>query len=322
MAASNFDQRAASIVGVGNCGTALAWAIHEAGIQVAELVVHRAATAEQRALAKDCGAKLVKWREWKQTEARVIWICVPDDAIAGVAGEIAKRMGRKENAGFSPFHFATLSVRASARRVGPRLALVEMPPLIFLHASGALSYRVLEPVKKTGAAIGAAHPFRSFPKRERTEMRGTYFAVEGKKVAREAATAMAWKMGCIPFELKTKDKALYHAFGAFGSPLLTALLAAGGELGARAGVPKEIVPRLMASLAGGTFTNWQRAGPAEGFSGPISRGDIETIRMHLTSLAGMPELDAIYRSLSIYAATRLPAKRRAELRKALKAGRE
>jgi predicted short-subunit dehydrogenase-like oxidoreductase (DUF2520 family) len=261
-------------------GTALAWAQHQAGVPVAQLVVRGPATAEQRRLARDIGARLARFAEWQP--AGLVWLCVPDDTLAAAAKQIAER----------------------------GCATGET---VFLHTSGARSYRELAPLKQAGAEIGAAHPFRSFPRPERSDLAGTYFGIQGDRAAQLVATRMVKRMGGVPFALKAKDKALYHAFGSFASPLLIALLAAGAEAGERAGVPPEIVPQLLASLAGGTFANWQRTGAASSFSGPIARGDIETVRLHLTSLAAMPELERIYRSLAEYAAARLPARHRAQV---------
>jgi predicted short-subunit dehydrogenase-like oxidoreductase (DUF2520 family) len=276
-----------AVVGIGRVGTALAWSLHTAGYRIADLVVRRKPSAAQTKLAQDVGASLVQFAQWQNSTAQTIWLCVPDDALAETVGSLHQ-----------PAHLAART---------------------WLHTSGSRSYRELLPLKSRTTVIGAAHPFRSFPQAERAELSETYFGIEGEKAARDAATAMVWRMGGLPFTLKAgTDKALYHAFGTFASPLLTALLAAGAELGERAGIPPEIVPRLLASLAGGTFTNWQHKGAAQGLSGPIPRGDIETIELHLASLTGMPELHEVYRALSVYAATSLPARRRAALLKALR----
>ena len=55
------------------------------------------------------------------------------------------------------------------------------------------------------------------------------------------------------------------------------------------------------------------------FSGPIARGDIETIRLHLQSLEPHPMVAAVYRSLALYALEVLPAEAPVELRKLLRA---
>ena len=272
-----------AIVGVGNCGSTLAWALHDARFPVAELVVHRAPTAEQKKLARDLGAKLVRFQDWRESAADVVWICVGDDAIVNTAHDIANQFG------------------ANARGQ------------IFLHTSAGHSFRELAPLKKLGAAIGSAHPARGFPAPQRVSLAGTYFAIEGDAAATKAASAMVKRMAGIGFLLRTNDKAMYHACCVLSSGLLVAHMAAAEAMAAAAGVPKSVAPRLIAKLAGGSFGNWQQRGAAKSFTGPAARGNIETVRAQLASVNAMPELDAIYRSLTEFGVRRLPAQKRAEM---------
>jgi len=273
----------AAIVGVGNCGSTLAWALHDARFPVAELVVHRAPTAEQKKLARDLGAKLVRFQDWRESAADVVWICVGDDAIVNTAHDIANQFG------------------ANARGQ------------IFLHTSAGHSFRELAPLKKLGAAIGSAHPARGFPAPQRVSLAGTYFAIEGDAAATKAASAMVKRMAGIGFLLRTNDKAMYHACCVLSSGLLVAHMAAAEAMAAAAGVPKSVAPRLIAKLAGGSFGNWQQRGAAKSFTGPAARGNIETVRAQLASVNAMPELDAIYRSLTEFGVRHLPAQKRAEM---------
>jgi predicted short-subunit dehydrogenase-like oxidoreductase (DUF2520 family) len=276
-------EQSVAIVGVGNCGSTLAWAMHDAGFPVPELIVHRAATAEQKKLAQDLPAKLVRFQSWRATAAEVVWICVGDDAIDNTAHDIANQFG------------------ANARGQ------------IFLHTSAGHSFRELGPLKKLGAAIGSAHPARSFPAPMRVSLAGTYFAIEGDAAARKAASAMVKRMAGIGFLLRTNDKAMYHACCVLSSGLLVAHMAAAEAMAAAAGVPKSVAPQLIAKLAGGSFGNWQQRGAAKSFTGPAARGNIETVRAQLASVNAMPELDAIYRSLTEFGVRHLPAQKRAEM---------
>jgi predicted short-subunit dehydrogenase-like oxidoreductase (DUF2520 family) len=174
---------AVTVIGAGNCGTALAWAMHAAGIQVAEVVVRRKPTAGQRRLALECGARLVKFAEWTYSDAQCCWLCVADDCLAAVAAEIAARITQR-----------------AAHREPEEPA--QRPGLTFLHTSGARSFRDLAPLAKKGFAIGAAHPFRSFPQRQRVTLAATYFGVEGDRLARETAEGIIRKMGGVPFRLR------------------------------------------------------------------------------------------------------------------------
>jgi predicted short-subunit dehydrogenase-like oxidoreductase (DUF2520 family) len=66
-----------------------------------------------------------------------------------------------------------------------------------------------------------------------------------------------------------------------------------------------------------TLANYERLGARESFSGPIARGDVETIRKHLTALRGVPELREVYMALVRAALGALPTKNRAALQRLL-----
>jgi predicted short-subunit dehydrogenase-like oxidoreductase (DUF2520 family) len=147
---------------------------------------------------------------------------------------------------------------------------------------------------------------------------GTWFGVEGDTAAVRATAKLVKAMGGRMFVLKAKDKALYHAFGGLASPMLVSLLAAAEEAGTGSGVPKATARELILQLAGGTFANWARNGPQKSFSGPIARGDAETIERHLASLTAVPEVEKVYRALAGYAMGHLPVKRRERMEAALR----
>jgi predicted short-subunit dehydrogenase-like oxidoreductase (DUF2520 family) len=274
-----------AIVGLGRWGSALALALHAAGVSVAEVAVRGRPDAAQKRLARAIGAPISSWNE-AELGADLIWLCVADGEIAGVAAELASRW-----------------------RQGKR-------PRVVLHSSGVLGSDVLAPVQKLGVAVGSAHPFRSFPQRAvgSASLRGVFFGVEGEVAAVKAARALISRMGGEAFSVDTKNKALYHAFGSLSSGLLVTLLAAAEHAGGKAGIAPKSVAKLVRSLAGGTFANWHKNGAAASFSGPIVRGDAETIRLHLASLQGTPELEAIYRALTGYAIEHLPGRNNSELR--------
>jgi predicted short-subunit dehydrogenase-like oxidoreductase (DUF2520 family) len=277
--------RSVAIVGLGKFGTALALALDAAGVPVAELVVRGVADASQKKLALVVGARISSWRD-AGLDADLVWLCVADGEIGSLAAELAARW-----------------------KSGKR-------PQVLLHSSGVLGSGVLAPVKKLGTAAGSAHPFRSFPQRAvaTASLRGVLFGVEGDAAAVRAARSLVLKMGGEAFSVNARSKALYHATGSFASGLMVALLAAAAEAGGRAGIAPKTVAKLLRSLAGGTFQNWYRNGAAASFGGPIVRGDVETIRLHLASLQGTPELAAIYRALSGYAVEHLPGEKKSQLR--------
>ena len=66
-----------------------------------------------------------------------------------------------------------------------------------------------------------------------------------------------------------------------------------------------------------TLNNYAQLGPAASFSGPVVRGDVGTIRLHLQSLRKTPEARRAYAALIGAATEYLPARNAAEIRELL-----
>jgi predicted short-subunit dehydrogenase-like oxidoreductase (DUF2520 family) len=237
-----------------------------------------------RLLAKQVGATAVSQLS-HNSSAEVVWICVPDDLIATVAEEIAGRGKWKSK--------------------------------IVLHSSGALGSDVLLPLKNAGAFAASAHPLMSFVRGAKPDFSGVPFALEGDTKATTIAGAIVRSLGAKPFRIERARKAAYHAFGFFSSPLLVALIAAAQQVAGLAGLTEREALELMEPIIRRSIDNCFRQSPSEAFSGPLRRGDIETIRKHLNVLSQRPELLAVYRALSGIALRELPVGNRKDLARTL-----
>jgi predicted short-subunit dehydrogenase-like oxidoreductase (DUF2520 family) len=118
--------------------------------------------------------------------------------------------------------------------------------------------------------------------------------------------------------IRKKDKAAYHAWGAFASPLFTALVATGEQVAAIAGVTRKEARRRIIPILLQTLANYASYGADGAFSGPIVRGDVDTVRRHLRVLGRVPPAREVYTALARAALRYLPAKRRRELANALR----
>ena len=90
---------------------------------------------------------------------------------------------------------------------------------------------------------------------------------------------------------------LYHAAAVFASNYMAGLIAAAGRLMAQAGVPEDEALQAILPLARGSLENLGRLGPVMALTGPVSRGDLETVRLHLRTLE--PREKALYASLGL-----------------------
>src|ERR1019366_7138779 len=120
-------------------------------------------------------------------------------------------------------------------------------------------------------------------------------------------------LGGTAYAIKPENKILYHAFGAFASPMLIALMTALEQVGTAAGIKSADLRTMAAPLLRQTLSNYLKHGAAAAFSGPLVRGDVATIRKHLVALAKVPDARAAYVALATAALKKLRVKNRAEL---------
>jgi predicted short-subunit dehydrogenase-like oxidoreductase (DUF2520 family) len=158
----------------------------------------------------------------------------------------------------------------------------------------------------------------SFVRAAKGTFQGVSFALEGDASAVRQAEIIAKALGGSSFKLKKKDKALYHALGAFASPLLISQLAAAEKIGSKLGLSAKLTKRVLSPILQQTLQNYVEHGTAAAFSGPIVRGDVDTIREHLAALARVPGTVEVYRALAKVAIERLPGRKKKEIREMLK----
>lgn len=180
------------------------------------------------------------------------------------------------------------------RGIVPRL---RMPKgAVAAHTCAAFGATELRPLRPAGAL----HPLRSFadPARAVDHFRGTACAIDGDAPAVRVLSAFARAIGGSPLRVKTDRKALYHAGAVFGSNYLVAILEAATRLFEAAGVPRVQSVGALVGLARGTLANVESVGIASALTGPLERGDVETVRRHADALAARAaDLAPAYRVL-------------------------
>lgn len=271
-----------AIIGAGSLATSLALALHESGYSIAEIVCRDSHSSRQRArkLATKVGANLASTSKGKIT-ARLVWLCVPDREIRGAASPFARR-------GQGSVRFA-------------------------FHSSGALPSSELESFSREGVAVASVHPLMTFVPGSRPSLAGVPFALEGDPAATRLARRIVRDLGGESFSLPAARKAAYHAWATFTSPLLLAFLVTLEESAQAAGLKPSDARRMSLPIIRQTLANYAHLGPGHSFSGPIIRGDVETIARHLAVLAKTPAAREVYISLARLALRKLPVKNRAEL---------
>ena len=157
---------------------------------------------------------------------------------------------------------------------------------IAFHCSGAFPGEAIGALRDVGAAVGSLHPLQTFasPEEGLLLLPGSSFAVEGDKKSLATLRALARAVGGRPVEIGAEDKAIYHAAAAVTSNCMVAIAHLGTEmLGAVPSFSSDPFTPLR-SLLRGTLRNLERLGPAEALTGPIVRGDVETVEAHVEAL--------------------------------------
>ncbi len=155
------------------------------------------------------------------------------------------------------------------------------------HTSGATPLSALDPYTRRFGL----HPLRSFTRaRGPEQLDGAPAAITAETdEARDVGFELARLLGLEPFALAEEDRALYHAGAAIASNYLVTLHRAAAEIFREVGAPEAGIRSLMQSVIDNGFE----------LTGPIERGDWETVDRHLAALrVRKPKLVPLYRTLA------------------------
>ena len=299
-----------TIVGAGNLGGALALSLVRAGYSIDAVIARSRGESLRKAqrLAKQVGARASSdlfsgdasskgsssrnstTRELANMRARLIWFCVPDGEIASAARVLAE--------------------------------IIEWKGRVALHLSGVLSSDELSSLRRRGAVVASVHPMMTFVKGSRPSLARVPFALEGDASAVRVARHVVEDLGGEAYSIRKKDKAAYHAWGTFASPLFTALLATTEQVAALAGVTQKAAKQRIIPILLQTLANYAAFGAVGAFSGPIVRGDVNTVERHLRVLKSVPAAREVYSSLAHAALHYLPTKNKSALKELLDSERD
>ncbi len=161
------------------------------------------------------------------------------------------------------------------------------PGCAVLHLSGAISTDVLAPLHAVGYSVGSMHPLQAVADAWISDDRlaGSAYAIAGEPAALGAARRIVQIMDGLPLVIPPTLRPLYHAAAVMVSNYTIALVSMGARLLMEAGVPeRDAIPALLPLLQG-TVANIEHLGVPAALTGPIPRGDTDTIRLHLARLS-------------------------------------
>jgi len=259
------DRSPIGVIGSGRLGTALAQALLAARRPLDAVASRTRAHADELA----SGLPFVAAAEIDELVASsdIVFLAVADDVIEQAARAIAWRPGQA-----------------------------------VVHLSGGRGLDALIAVTEAGGTAGCLHPLQTFPGDEtpaaaRARFHGIACGIEAPPPLDAVLAGIVEALGGRSFRLEYIDRMAYHAAAVFVSNDVVAAMVAASRAWALAGLPASEARGALGALLTASAAAITERPLTEALTGPIARGDVETVRGHLAALESEPELRALYRGL-------------------------
>ncbi len=204
-------------------------------------------------------------------QSNLVLITTPDDEISSVVDELVKH-APKRNA---------------------------LKPII-VHCSGSLSSQVLSPL---GDRVASCHPLNTFPNQAAAEQllsstdHGTTLFAEGPDAIIDQLESFFTHLGFVFRRVDSEQKLLYHVACVSACNFLSVLMHTSLDFAEQAGLQRNEFWSALTPIIQSTLDNIGEYGSVASLSGPIARGDLNTVKQHLETLEGHPDLE-FYRLMS------------------------
>ncbi len=237
-----------NIIGCGRVGRTLGrlWRSHGV-FEVQDVLTRNAPSAVDAIAFIGAGRSVERFQDMRPSD---VWmLAVPDREIAGVAVQLAQRVGTAA-------------------------------PALAFHCSGALGSDVLLPLKTRGWQTASAHCLLSFadPATALIQFPGTPCALEGDPSATQTLAPVFGQIGARCFALAAENKLLYHAGAVFATNFLPVLQSVAQQLWHDSGMPDNMATALQTTLLKNAVDNLLALGPVGALTGPAARGDLDLVQ--------------------------------------------
>ena len=242
-----------SFVGAGKVGTAFGFYLKSKGFQLKGYFSRKVSSAEKAAIFT--GSKAYHDLESFIADADIIFITTSDDQIVNAARTISDSINESLLTG-----------------------------KYFCHMSGAHSIEVLSSLSEKGAKCFSLHPLQAFATVEDAIdlLEETVFSFEQDGES-EMMTDFLEKLGNEYFQISSDQKAKYHMAACVMSNYLVTLVDQGLSILDSAGVERAVALKAFKPLLEGSLKNVLQLDAEKALTGPIARGDLQTVETHLKS---------------------------------------
>ena len=257
------------IAGAGRMGRALGRLLAKSGEPVIAVASRNPAHASEGAAFVGSRVRATSLHELPRLANRVL-ITVSDDAVTSVAATLAD--GGLKNG-------------------------------VALHTCGALGPESLRPLAKQGVLCGVIHPLQTVatPEQGLAALRGITFGIDGNGAALVWAREIVKLLEGDVLRVTSEHRAVYHAAAVIAGNSVFGVVDAAVRLMEETGAGRDAALRALAPLVRASARNAVSIGPAKALTGPIARGDVETVRSHLKALEKSPQPIAdLYQAMGLY----------------------
>jgi predicted short-subunit dehydrogenase-like oxidoreductase (DUF2520 family) len=171
---------------------------------------------------------------------------------------------------------------------------------VILHTSAIAEPAGLTALSAAGFPSGTFHPLVPFsdPDISADMLRKGWIGIDGDVAARNASRRLAGHLGARVLEIPPGRKPAYHAAAVISSNFPVVLASVASHLLHDVGIPDASSYQAVESLMSGALANMKQTLPDDALTGPIMRGDAETVAKHLRALQGHATASDVYRVLS------------------------
>lgn len=250
-------------VGAGRLGKALAWACHAHGLQVTACASRKPVDAQ--VLAEQVPGCEAVDAQTVADRCDVVFITTPDGAIASTVDSLRWRPGTR-----------------------------------VVHCSGATEVAALASAERAGALTGGFHPLQTFGDSQAAahSLPGCTITIEAPPALDAELVALAQTLGCLVNRLPPGARGLYHASAGYASQFINALIHEAARMWQSWGASEDAAVQALLPLVQGTLASIVQAGVVSGMPGPVSRGDVGSVRKHMVAIQAFdPVALNLYRQL-------------------------
>ena len=257
------DNLRIGFIGAGRLGKSLAWSLSRAGLRVSAVAIGSGTNA--RALAEPIDGCVMADAQTVVDSCDLVFVTTPDGAISTTTA-----------------------------------ALLWRPGMAVVHCSGVTEVSSLAGASRDGALVGGFHPMQTFtdPVAAMACLPGSTITLEAPEPLMATLEALVQRLGCRVNRLPPGMRGRYHAAAGYTSQFINALFGEATAIWRSWGATDEDALKALLPMAHGTLASIAAAGIAGGMPGPVSRGDVRSVAMHVTALSQLGEETlAFYRQL-------------------------